>query len=92
MSDLERRRRRLARARFLIRAEFLIAVAAPLVVAFLFLVAPGDMGGPMWEPSLLVQLLPWAGAAGVFLGLVWMIRLSRPRPEGGERTWRYRDF
>jgi hypothetical protein len=26
------------------------------------------------------------------VGLVWMIRLSRANPEGGERSWRYRDF
>lgn len=90
MSDLERRRQRLGRAHFLIRAELAIAVAAPLVVAFLYVAAPGFMGAR--EPWLLEQLLPWAGATGVIVGLVWMIRLSRPEPEGGERTWRYRDF
>jgi hypothetical protein len=92
MRDLERRRRRLEGARFLIRAELVIAVAAPLVVALLFVAAPGFTGRGMWEPSLLERLLPWAGVAGWILGLVWMIRLSRPEPEGGERTWRYRDF
>lgn len=90
MSELEARQRRLARARFLIRAEFLIAVAAPLVAAFLFVAAPGFTGGGM-GPSLLARLWPWAGVAGVILGFVWMIRLSRPQPEGGDRTWRYHD-
>lgn len=90
MSDLERRRRRLRRAHILIRAELAIAVAAPLVAGFLYLAAPGFMG---WrEPWLIEQLLPWAGVAGVIVGLVLMIRLSRPDPEGGERTWRYRDI
>lgn len=91
MSDLERRRRRLGGAHFLIRAELAIAVAAPLVVAFLYVAAPRFTGG-IRERWLLEQLLPWAGVAGVILGLVWMIRLSRAEPEGGERTWRYRDF
>lgn len=91
MSDLERRRRRLGGAQFLIRAELAIAVGAPLVVAFLYVAAPGFTGDSR-EPWLLEQLLPWAGVAGVILGLVWMIRLSRPEPEGGDRTWRYRDF
>lgn len=91
MSDMERRRRRLKRAHTLIRAELAIAVAAPLVVAFLYVAAPGFTGG--WrEPWLLERLLPWAGVAGVILGLVWMVRLARPEPEGGERTWRYRDI
>lgn len=92
MRDLERRRRRLDGARFLIRAELVIAVAAPLVVALLFVLAPGLTGRGMSEPSLVERLLPWAGVAGWILGLVWIIRLSRPEPEGGERTWRYRDF
>lgn len=92
MSDLERRRRRLGGARFLIRAELAIAVAAPLVIALLYVAAPGSIGGGMREPSLIERLLPWAGIAGWILGFVWMIRLSRPEPEGGERTWRYRDF
>ncbi len=91
MSDLEARRRRLAGARFLIRAELAIAVAAPLVVALLYLAAPGFMGEGQ-GPWLVEQLLPLAGVGGVILGLVWMIRLSRPEPEAGERTWRYRDF
>lgn len=59
-----------------------------MFVAFLYVAAPGFTGGPR-EPWLLEQLLPWAGVAGVILGLVWMIRLSRPEPEGGERTWWY---
>ena len=91
MSDLELRRRRLGRAHTLIRAELAIGVAAPLVVGFMYVAAPGFSGG--WrEPWLLEQLRPWAGVGGVILGLVWMIRISKPEPEGGERTWRYRDI
>ena len=89
---MERRRGRLERAHFLIRAELVIAVAAPLVVAFLYVAAPGFTGGGWREPWLIEKLLPWAGVAGVIVGLVWMIRLARPEPEGDERTWRYRNF
>lgn len=91
MSDLERRRRRMARAHTLIRAELTIAIAAPLALGFMYVAAPGFSGG-MREPWLLEQLLPWASIGGLIIGLIWMIRLSRPDPEAGERTWRYRDF
>ena len=93
MNDLERRQRRLQRAHFLIRAELVIAFAAPVVAGFLWAAAPGFSGGGMfYEPSLLETLLPWAAIAGVVIGIVWMLRLSRPDPEAGERSWRYRDF
>jgi hypothetical protein len=41
---------------------------------------------------LIVTLLPLAGVVGFIVGLIWIIRLSRPNPEAGERSWRYRDF
>ena len=91
MSDLEHRRRRLRRAHILIRVELAIAVAAPLVAAFLYVAAPGFTGGTR-EPWLIERLLPWAAVAGVIVGLAWMIRLARPEPEGGERTWRFHDL
>ena len=93
MDDLERRQRRLDRPRVLIQAELTIAVAVPLIAAFLYIAAPGSTG-PMFAtpPAMPVALLPWAAAAGVPVGIAWMIRLSRPDPEPGERTWRYRDF
>jgi hypothetical protein len=93
VNDLERRQRRLDRAHFLIRAELVIAFAAPVVAGFLWVAAPGSTGGGMfYEPSLFEMLLPWAGGIGVIVGIVWMLRLSRPDPEAGERSWRYRDF
>jgi hypothetical protein len=64
-----------------------------VLAGFLFVAQPGTMGGPMFnEPSLFETLLPWAAIAGVVIGIVWMLRLSRPDPEAGERSWRYRDF
>lgn len=99
MNDLERRQRRLDRARFLIRAELVVAVAAPVLAGFLWVAQPGTMGGAMslggglpfgW--SLIEMLIPWVGGIGVIVGIVWMLRLSRPDPEPGVRSWRYRDF
>ena len=93
MNDLERRQRRLDRAHFLIRAELVIAFAAPLLAGLLWVAQPGTMGGGMfYRESLFETLLPWAGGIGVIVGILWMFRLSRPDPEAGERTWRYRDF
>lgn len=92
MDDLERRRDRLARARLLIRGELAIAFAVPLIALFLYIAAPGYIGPMVVEPWLLERVLPFAGIAGVVIGLAWMVWLSRPNPETGERTWRYRDF
>ena len=93
MNDLERRQRRLDRAHFLIRAELVIAFAAPVLTGFLFVAQPGTMGGGwFYKPWLIEILFPWVAVAGVVVGIVWMLRLSRQDPEAGERTWRYRDF
>lgn len=93
MNDLELRRRRLRRAHELIRLELVIAFAVPLLAGFLWVAAPAGFGGGMfYEPPLIELILPWAGIVGVIVGIVWMVRLSRPDPEAGERTWRYRDF
>jgi hypothetical protein len=83
------------RARFLIRAELWIAFAAALLVGLWFLAFPVSLvpepvfWGP---PRVLESLLTWAGYLGVIVGLVATVRLSRPEPEAGERTWRYRDY
>ena len=93
MDELERRQRRLRRAHMLIRAELAIAIAVPLFAAFLY-VAMSRGWSPMFagEPPLIETLMPWAGAGLFVIGLVWMIRLSRPDPEAGERSWRYRVY
>lgn len=91
MHDFQARSRRLRNARFLIRAELAIAFALPLIAGFLFIAAPGTTGGSLIE-SPLESALPWAAAVGIVVGIGWMIRLSRPDPEAGERSWRYRDL
>jgi membrane associated rhomboid family serine protease len=92
VNDLESRQRRLDRAHFLIRAELVIAFAAPVVVGLMWMAAPGTIGPMFDEPPPFTSLVPWAAVVGVIVGILWMLRLSRPDPEAGERTWRYRDF
>ena len=92
MDDLDPRDRRLRRTRHLIRIEFALALAAPLVGLFLWAAAPNFPGGGMHEPWLIETLLPWAGVGMFVVGFVWMVQLSRPDPEAGERTWRYRIY
>lgn len=92
MDEREQRQRRLDRARFLIHAELAIAFAAPLMAGFLVIAAPGYTGGMFREPPLYAVLFPWAGVVAWIVGVTWMVGLSRPDPECGERSWRYRDF
>jgi len=92
MNELQRRKRRLRRAHVLIRAELAVAFSIPVVTAFLYLAAPNFPGGGMHEPPLIETLMPWASVGLLIVGLVWMIRLSRPDPEAGERSWRYRVY
>jgi hypothetical protein len=89
--NIEERQRRLDRVGHAIRVELAIGFLAPVVLAFMFVTAPGTLGGGWFRPWWVV-FLPWIGTAGVVFGLAWMVRLSRPNPEGGERDWRYRDF
>jgi hypothetical protein len=93
MDERERRRRRLRRAHDLIRAELAIAYAVPLFAAFLYVAMPAGHR-PMFagEPLLIESLVTGTGAGLFLIGLMWMIRLSRPDPEAGERSWRYRDY
>jgi hypothetical protein len=90
VNDLDRQRR-LDRVGHAIRIELAVGFLAPVVLAFVYIVAPETMDGGWFHP-LWVTLLPWIGAAGVVFGLAWMVRLSRPNPEGGDRDWRYRDL
>jgi cation transporter-like permease len=92
MADLERRRRRLERSRNLVRIEFAFAVAAPLVVGFLIIAAPGGPSPMFMRPSLVASVLPWAGVVAYVVGIAWMVRICRADPDAGESPWRYRDF
>ncbi len=95
MDDRRARQRRLDRAWVLARFEFVVAVTVVLLAVFVYIAAPGFVGGGRYYPSqgwwLPVVVLPAIGIGGIVLGFVWMIRIYRPRHEDGERTWRYRD-
>ena len=41
---------------------------------------------PIW-----MQLLVLAAPVVSLVAWVWMLRLSRPRPEAGQRSWSYHD-
>jgi O-antigen/teichoic acid export membrane protein len=88
--NYEERQRRLDRVRFAIHAELLIGLVVTLLTGFLFIAAPGYMRPMFDEPSLVERLNAVAPVVSL-LAWVWMLRLSRPQPEAGERRWRYRD-
>jgi len=82
----EERQRRLDRARQAIQAELLIGLMVVILTGYF-------SGGtyPMFYVPPLINLLLLAAPVVALLTWVWMLRLSRPRPEAGERSWRYRD-
>ena len=82
----EERQRRLDRARQAIQAELLIGLMVVILTGYF-------SGGafPMFYVPPVINLLLLAAPVVALLAWVWMLRLSRPRPEAGERSWRYRD-
>jgi hypothetical protein len=85
--SLAERQRRLDRARFAIHVELSIGIDAVMLTAFLFFVRGGFE--PMFFVPRWFQLLFLAAPVVSLLAWVWMLRLSRPQPETGERSWRY---
>jgi hypothetical protein len=90
--DYAERQRRLDRARIAIWAELL----AGLMVVILTLSVSFDAwpwaSHPMSAhvPAFLRSFVLVAPVVSL-LAWLWMLRLSRPRPEAGERNWRYHD-
>lgn len=84
--NYEARQRRLDRARQAIQAELLIGLMVVILTG-------SSIAGsfPMFYVHPLVNLLLLAAPVASLHAWVWMLRLSRPRPEAGERSWRYRD-
>jgi hypothetical protein len=91
--NYEERQRRLDRARFAIQAELLIGLMVVILTGHFSIMAwPwGSNPIPPYEPPL-IHLLVLAAPVVSLLAWVWMLRLSRPRPEAGETSWRYRDL
>ena len=90
--NYEERQRRLDRARFAIQTELLIGVMVVILTSSFSIDAWPWGSDPMsgYVPAL-IQLLVLAAPVVSLLAWVWMLRLSRPQPEAGERRWRYRD-
>jgi hypothetical protein len=87
----EERQRRLDRARIAIWAELLIGLMVVILTSFFSIMASPWGSDPMFFVPPLIQLLLLAVPVVSLLAWVWMLRLSRPQPEAGERSWRYRD-
>lgn len=93
MNDLERRQRRLDRARRAIYVELFLGFLMAAMTVFAIVATPGCLCPMISEPPpLVVRLLPGVALLGVIVGLVSMFRLSRPRVEAGDADWRYRDI
>ena len=76
------------RGRMYAKAEIIVAVVATLVVAFLFVAAPQTFGPqPPWWMSTGPLVV---STVGVVIGLVWMVRIYRAKPEPDHGAWRYR--
>jgi hypothetical protein len=67
---------------FVLAAVTVFAIVAPPAC-----LCPMVAGTPLGVERFLI---PGAGLVGVIVGLVSMLRLSRPRVEAGKRDWRYR--
>jgi hypothetical protein len=89
--NFEERQRRLDRARLAIQAERLIGLMVVILTGYFSVMASPWGSDPMFHAPPLIQLLVLAGPVVSLLAWVWMLRLSRPQPEAGERSWRYRD-
>lgn len=87
----EERQRRLDRARQAIQAELLIGLMVVILTGhFSIMASPWGIDALFFVPPWF-QLLVLAVPVASLLAWVWMLRLSRPHPEAGERSWRYRD-
>lgn len=87
----EERQRRLDRARRRIHAELLIGLMVVILTGHFSIMASPWGSDPMLFVPHWFQLLVLAVPVVSLLAWVWMLRLSRPQPEAGERSWRYRD-
>lgn len=71
------------------RLMIAMAVSAIGAAAYLYVAAPGFMGGGI-EPSLGSYAIYGLALVGVVGGLAWMIRIYRADPEPDQAAWRYR--
>ena len=86
MSD-EERQHRLDRVRLAIWAELLIGLMVVILTGYVSVSRVFEL---VYATPLTQSVLIAAPVVSL-LGWVAMLRLSRPRPEAGDRTWRYRE-
>jgi hypothetical protein len=79
-----------ARAQGLARAMITLAVFLGVLMVFLWIATPGSIGGMFYQPTWLERALPSIGWAAYLVGLAWMTRIYRSRPETSRTDWRYR--
>jgi hypothetical protein len=79
-----------ARAQETARAMIAIVLLFGGLVFFLWIAAPGFSSGMFYEPTWHEIALPWVGWVLYLVGLGWMIRIYRSRPETSRADWRYR--
>jgi hypothetical protein len=67
-----------------------LAVFLGVLMVFLWIATPGSIGGMFYQPTWLERALPSIGWAAYLVGLAWMTRIYRSRPETSRTDWRYR--
>ena len=93
MNEVERRQRRLDRARRAIWVELFLGFLLAAITVFVVVAMPGCMCPMFAEPPPLEgRWVAGLGLLGVVVGLASMFRLSRPTVEAREADWRYRDI
>jgi hypothetical protein len=86
------RQRRLDRARIAIWAELLLGLMVViLTISVSFDAWPWGSDPMSGHVPAFLQLFVLVAPVVSLVAWLWMLRLSRPRPEAGERSWRYRD-
>ena len=86
MSDEVREARRLA------RVEIGVTLVWPLLIAFMWVAAPGGFGPMFYERPWYKDALPLLACGVYLMGLAWMIRIYRTSHlEAEPPPWRYRD-
>jgi len=68
-----------------------VALVLPVLVGFLWLASPGDIGPMFYEPPWYETAVPWVAIGLYAIGLAWMIRIHRTSHlESETSSWRYR--
>jgi hypothetical protein len=68
-----------------------LTVILPFVLLLMWVAAPAGPSPMSVNEPWYVAALPWFGAGLYLVGIGWMIRIYRSRPESSRPTWRSRD-